>query len=94
MGPATGSVRESAKSIARLAVDSAIRAGLLGFVLALIILSVSHAMEHDSSAYWALKSVWENAGSILGYSLLSGLVFAAIGAPIGVIVNFRRSADE
>jgi len=92
--PQSPTVTGAAKSAATLAADAAIRAGLLGFFLGLLLLSVVHAWEHNSTAYWAMRAVWENIGSILGYSVLAAFAFAAIGAPLGAIMNFRRGGDD
>jgi hypothetical protein len=74
-------------------VDSAIRAGLLGLLFGLIISPLFFALQHTSSVHWALVAVWDNVGSIVAYSFLAALVFAVVGAPIGVITNWRRSGN-
>jgi hypothetical protein len=85
---------EGASDAVRLGLESGLRVGGGGFVLAFFICCVFYGSQHASSAFWALNAAWESIGSILGYSVLVGVVFAVVGGPIVVVTRWRRQDDD
>ncbi len=85
---------EGAKNALRIAVDAGVRMALISGGFTFLLLCIYHAAEHSSSIYWALNSVWESIGSIIGYSLLVGLGIGVVGAPFAVVVAWRRGDED